>query len=132
MNRSDIMECLESLAGQAKSVPDAESVPAVDVKILDGAAIVHMLDPKKSRLPCQNAPGLFTIGVLGTRRKCATRCFSHRYCLGCIQEGQSEGASTTESWILVIVSKWIIKPKFLLTGETSFSVTQTRTTCSGH
>jgi len=48
MNRSDLMECLESLAGQAKSVPDAESVPAV---ILDGAAIVHMLDPKKSRLP---------------------------------------------------------------------------------
>jgi len=52
MNRSDLMECLESLAGQAKSVPDAESVPAaVDAKILDGAAIVHMLNPKKSRLP---------------------------------------------------------------------------------
>jgi len=41
MNRSDLMECLEFLAGQAKSVPEAESVPAVDVKILDGAAIVH-------------------------------------------------------------------------------------------
>ena len=51
MNRSDLMECLESLTEQAKSVPEAESVPAVDVKILDGAAIVHMLDPKKSRLP---------------------------------------------------------------------------------
>jgi len=48
MNRSDLMECLESLAGQAKSVPDAESVLAVDAKILDGAAIVHMLDPKSS------------------------------------------------------------------------------------
>ena len=46
MNISDLMECLESLAGQAKSVPDVESVPAVDVKILDGAAIVHVLEPR--------------------------------------------------------------------------------------
>jgi len=44
------MECLESLAGQAKSVPEAESVPAVDVKTLECVATVHMLDPKKLRL----------------------------------------------------------------------------------
>jgi len=37
------MECLESL------VPQAESVPKVDVKIVDGAALVHILDPKKSK-----------------------------------------------------------------------------------
>ena len=50
MNKSDLMECLESLAGQAKSVPEAESVPAVDVKTLECVATVHMLDPKKLRL----------------------------------------------------------------------------------
>ena len=50
-SKSDLMECLESLTTQAESVPDAESVPAADVKILNGAAIVHMLDPKKSPLP---------------------------------------------------------------------------------
>ena len=43
-SKSDLMECLESLATQPQSVPDTESV-----KILNGAAIVHMLDPK--RLP---------------------------------------------------------------------------------
>jgi len=41
MNRSDLMECLELLAAES------HFVPAV-VKNLDGAAIVHMLDPKKS------------------------------------------------------------------------------------
>jgi len=89
-NRSDLMECLESLAGQAKFVPNAESVPAVavDVKILDGAAIVHMLDPKKSQLPVRIAPGLFTIGVLVIHRKGASRCFSHRW-LGCFHAGRT-------------------------------------------
>ena len=42
-SKSDLMECLESLATQPQSVPDTESV-----KILN--AIVHMLDPKKSQL----------------------------------------------------------------------------------
>lgn len=44
-SKSDLMECLESL------VPQQETVPNVDVKIVDGAALVHMLDPKKSLLP---------------------------------------------------------------------------------
>ena len=39
------MEYLESLA------PKAESTPNVDVKIVDGAALVHTLDPKKSKEP---------------------------------------------------------------------------------
>ena len=38
------MECLESV------VPKSECVPDVDVKIVDGAALVHILDPKKSQV----------------------------------------------------------------------------------
>ena len=44
-NKSDLMECLESL------VPQPESAPNVDLKIVDGAALVHTLDPKKSNVP---------------------------------------------------------------------------------
>ena len=43
-NKSDLMACLDALA------PDPESVPSVDVSIVDGAAVVHMLDPKKSQV----------------------------------------------------------------------------------
>ena len=32
-------------------VPKPESAPSVDVKIVDGAALVHTLDPKKSKVP---------------------------------------------------------------------------------
>ena len=45
INKSDLMECLESL------VPQLESAPNVDGKIVDGAALVHTLDPKKSKVP---------------------------------------------------------------------------------
>ena len=41
-NKSDLMSCLESI------VPTSESVPKVDVKIIDDSAVVHILDPKKS------------------------------------------------------------------------------------
>ena len=44
-SKSDLMDSLESLA------PKPESIPDVDVKIVDGAALVHMLDPKKSQQP---------------------------------------------------------------------------------
>ena len=44
-NKSDLMECLESL------VPQPESAPNFDVKIVGGAALVHTLDPKKSKVP---------------------------------------------------------------------------------
>ena len=44
-NKSDLMECLESL------VPQPESAPNVDAKIVDGAVLVHTLDPKKSKVP---------------------------------------------------------------------------------
>ena len=40
--KSDLMECLESLASQPNDVLE------VNVKIVDGAALVHFLDPKKS------------------------------------------------------------------------------------
>ena len=43
-NKSDLMGCLESLA------PKHEKVPNVDVKIVDGAALVHSLDPKNSQV----------------------------------------------------------------------------------
>ena len=43
-SKSDLMECLEAV------VPKSESVPDVDVKIVDGAALVHILDPKKSQV----------------------------------------------------------------------------------
>ena len=38
------MECLEAV------VPKSESAPDVDVNIVDGAALVHILDPKKSQV----------------------------------------------------------------------------------
>ena len=41
-SKSDLMECLEAV------VPKSEFAPDVDVKIVDGAALVHILDPKKS------------------------------------------------------------------------------------
>ena len=44
-SKSDLLECLEPL------VPHPESIPKVDVKIIDGAALVHMLDPHKSSIP---------------------------------------------------------------------------------
>ena len=43
--KSDLIGCLESLVTQ----PDG--IHNVDVKIVDGAALVHTLDPKKSTLP---------------------------------------------------------------------------------
>ena len=43
-SKSDLMECLESV------VPKSESVPDVDVKIVDGAVLVHILHPKKSQV----------------------------------------------------------------------------------
>jgi len=42
MNKSNLMRCLKSL------IPLPEDVPNVDVKIVDGAVLVHILDPKKS------------------------------------------------------------------------------------
>ena len=41
-SKSDLMECWESV------VPKSESVPDVDVNIVDGAALLHILDPNKS------------------------------------------------------------------------------------
>ena len=43
-SKSDLVECLESV------VPKSESVPDIDVTIVDGAAPVHILDPKKSQV----------------------------------------------------------------------------------
>lgn len=40
--KSDLIQCLESVA------PFQDSVPDVDAKIVDGAALVHSLEPKKS------------------------------------------------------------------------------------
>ena len=39
------MECLEPF------VSHPESIPKVDIRIIDGAALVHMLDPHKSSIP---------------------------------------------------------------------------------
>ena len=43
-SKSDLMEFLEA------AVPKTESAPDVNVKIVDGAALVHILDPKKSQV----------------------------------------------------------------------------------
>ena len=43
-NKSDLMGCLEALA------PRPTNSPEVDVKIIDGAALMHILDPKKSNV----------------------------------------------------------------------------------
>jgi len=65
-NRCDLMECLESLAGQTKSAPDAESVPDIDVNCQNPRRRGHCAHAwyKEVATSCQNAPGLFTIGVL--------------------------------------------------------------------
>ncbi len=39
-NKADLLKCLEPLA------PRPETLPEVDVKVLDGAALVHKLEPK--------------------------------------------------------------------------------------
>ncbi|KAK3775668.1 hypothetical protein RRG08_049847 [Elysia crispata] len=44
-SKPDLLECLESLVLQP------ESIPKVDVRIIDGAAFVHMLDPNNSSIP---------------------------------------------------------------------------------
>ena len=43
-SKSDLMERLEAV------VPKSESVPDVDVKIVDGGALLHILDPKKPQV----------------------------------------------------------------------------------
>jgi len=43
-NKSDLMEYLDSLI----NLP--EDAPNVDINIVDGAALVHILDPKKSQV----------------------------------------------------------------------------------
>ena len=45
--KSDLMDCLESMS------PTVDSEPKVDVIIIDGAALLHNFDPKKSQT---NAP----------------------------------------------------------------------------
>ena len=41
-NKADLLECMEAVA------PLAADVPHTDVKIVDGASLVHTLEPKKS------------------------------------------------------------------------------------
>ena len=48
-SKYDLMECLESV------VPKSESVPDFDIKIVDGAALVHILDPKKSQVSVKDS-----------------------------------------------------------------------------
>ena len=47
-------------------VPQQEGIPIIDVKIVDGSALVHILDPKKSA------------------RRCSCRC-----CSGCLLKAQT-------------------------------------------
>ena len=44
-SKSDWLECLEPF------VSHPEYIPKVDIRIIDGAALVHMLDPHKSNIP---------------------------------------------------------------------------------
>ena len=44
-SKADLLECLEAI------VSNTESSPKVDVKVIDVAALVHMLDPNKSVTP---------------------------------------------------------------------------------
>ena len=44
-SKSDLSECLEPL------VPHPESIPKVDVRIIDGAALVHVFDEHKAGIP---------------------------------------------------------------------------------
>ena len=41
-NKSDFMDCLETVS------PALDSEPTIDVIVIDGAALLHTLDPKKS------------------------------------------------------------------------------------
>ena len=44
-SKSDLLDCLVSLE------PKPESTPKVDTRIIDGAALVHILDPHISSIP---------------------------------------------------------------------------------
>ena len=57
-SKSDLLECLKSL------VPPPETIPTVDVKIVDGSALVHMLDPHKSSIPIMTFHGYYQLVFL--------------------------------------------------------------------
>ena len=57
-SKPDLLECLESLVLQP------ESIPKVDVRIIDGAAFVHMLDPHKSTIPFRTFRGYSQLAFL--------------------------------------------------------------------
>ena len=66
-NKSDLMECLESL------VSKPECAPNVAVKIVDGAALVHTLDPKKSKVPVKTFQDYSQLVFLQDSLKAQTR-----------------------------------------------------------
>ena len=91
-SKSDLMECLESV------VPKSECVPDVDVKIVDGAPLVHILDPKKSQVSVNTFHDYAQLVFLPYKTYVATRG-SNRCCLGHIYGGQLKGTNTNEPWI---------------------------------
>ena len=74
-SKFDFMECLESV------VPKSECVPDVDVTIVDGAALVHILDPKKSQVSVKTFHDYAQVVFLPYKTYVAIRG-SKRCCLG--------------------------------------------------
>ena len=88
------MECLEAV------VPKSESAPDVNVKIVDGAALVHILDPKKSQVSVKTFHDYAqSVRVLAIYRTYVARRVSNICCLGHLCGGQPEGTNTNEPWI---------------------------------
>ena len=91
-SKSDLMEWLESV------VPKSECVPDVDVKNVDGAPIVHILDPKKSQVSVKTVHDYAQLVFLPYKTYVARRG-SNRCCLGHLYGGQPKGTNTNEPWI---------------------------------
>ena len=122
-NKSDLMECLESL------VPQLESAPNVDGKIVDGAALVHTLDPKKSKVPVntfQDYSQLVFLPYLEHMLQDVGRLDV----VWDVYKEDSQRHKHDRTVELVTISGLPTTLTFLVTGITSFIVIQPKRVCS--
>ena len=84
--------------GWESNLPKSECVPDVDVKIVDGAPLVHILDPKKSQVSLKTFHDYAQLVFLPYKTYVATRG-SNRCCLEHLYGGQPKGTNTNEQWI---------------------------------
>ena len=115
-NKSDLMECLES-------------APYVDVKIVGGAALVHTLDPKKSKVPVKTFQAYSQLVFLPYLERMLQDVGRLDVVWGVYKE-DSQRHKHDRTVELVTISGLPTTLTFLVTGITSFIVIQTKRVCS--